>query len=256
MTDTEEHDDIESTFKNVDILLHIISFVGVNQYRFVAAINKEFQTAYLQLYPNNKKTYYNASTLKHTVICFECFLDKRHEYGNWITEPLTKENIGGLARLMSYPCMESPTNVETCQMAARHGQLYVLQYLRVKGCPWDASTCSEAMKWGHAHIVRWARTNGCPWDKWTCTYAAMQGDLATLQWARANRCRWTKDTCTYAAQYGHLDVLQWTIANGGRFNEIDCFNAARPDYEREMRSRSEGNQPRSTVWEWLIATYP
>jgi hypothetical protein len=54
-----------SPFDNLDILQHIISFVGKNQYRFVAIINQNFQQVYLQLFPENRKTYFNTSTIEH-----------------------------------------------------------------------------------------------------------------------------------------------------------------------------------------------
>jgi hypothetical protein len=58
-----------SPFDNSHLLRHILLLVGKNQYRFVAAINKEFQNAYLQLFLNNKSTYYNTSTVEHTDLC-------------------------------------------------------------------------------------------------------------------------------------------------------------------------------------------
>ena len=56
---------------DIRIIKHILSFVGRNQYRFVAAINKGFKEAYLELFPENKTTHRNASTEKHARICWE-----------------------------------------------------------------------------------------------------------------------------------------------------------------------------------------
>jgi hypothetical protein len=61
--------DVSSIFQNVDILRAIVSFVGMNQYRFVATINKDFMATYLKLFPNNKETYINGSTVNHATIC-------------------------------------------------------------------------------------------------------------------------------------------------------------------------------------------
>jgi hypothetical protein len=97
-----------SPFENLDVRQHIISFVGKNQYRFVAAISRNFQAGYLQLYPDNKQTYYNVSTVEHADICFE-----------------------------SHDAHRSST---LCKTAARHGNLSVLMYLESRECTWDTST--------------------------------------------------------------------------------------------------------------------
>ena len=35
--------------------------------------------------------------------------------------------------------------------------------MRANGCPWDAETCEGAAKNGDLATLRWARENGCPW---------------------------------------------------------------------------------------------
>jgi mRNA-degrading endonuclease HigB of HigAB toxin-antitoxin module len=45
-----------SPFTNIDIVQQIVSFVGGNQYRFVATINKDFKAAYMKQFPYNQKT--------------------------------------------------------------------------------------------------------------------------------------------------------------------------------------------------------
>ena len=50
-------------------------------------------------------------------------------------------------------------------MAARGGNLELVQWLRGEGCPWDHGTCWWAVAYdqGHVEVLRWARENGCPW---------------------------------------------------------------------------------------------
>jgi hypothetical protein len=57
MKDTEAvaQDASSIVFRNLDILQHIVLFVGDNQYRFVAAISKGFQALYLNLFSNPNK---------------------------------------------------------------------------------------------------------------------------------------------------------------------------------------------------------
>jgi hypothetical protein len=61
--------------ENLDDLLlaTIISFVGCNQYRFVAAISKRLEAAYRNIFPDNKIKYMNASTMEHAKICVDAF---------------------------------------------------------------------------------------------------------------------------------------------------------------------------------------
>ncbi len=48
---------------------------------------------------------------------------------------------------------------------------------------------------GNLEMLKWTRLNGCPWDESTCSYAASGGYLETLKWARLNGCPWDSDTC-------------------------------------------------------------
>jgi hypothetical protein len=98
-----------SLFRNVDILKNIVSFIGEYQYRFVAAINKDFHIAYVQLYSNNKETYYNASTVEHAKICLESLsLHHRHIIHFLVANP----------------------NTQIWNSAIRHGSLSTLQFLQ------------------------------------------------------------------------------------------------------------------------------
>ena len=71
-----------------------------------------------------------------------------------------------------------------CTYAARHGRLDILQWLRMKGCPWNSDTCKGAAENGHLEVLKWAREHNCPWNEWTCASAAENGHLEILKWAR------------------------------------------------------------------------
>ena len=49
-----------------------------------------------------------------------------------------------------------------CSLAAKGGQLEVLQWARANGCPWDEETCAFATIGGHLEVLQLARVNGCP----------------------------------------------------------------------------------------------
>ena len=97
-----------SPFDNLDVALlsDIIAFVGEHQYRFVAIVSRQFQATYSYLFPENRTTYLNASTVEHAKICWEEIHQKNYD------------------------------NQILCMSAAIHGCLPALQYLRNVNCLW------------------------------------------------------------------------------------------------------------------------
>jgi hypothetical protein len=177
---------------------HILPFVGDHQYRFVAAVNRNFHTAYVTIFPK-KVTRFNVSTIEHAKICFD---ENKDQYDH--------------QRML-------------CNIAAGEGNLSVLKYLRSIqcDCDWDESTCSNAALNGHLEVIKWCRKNRCPWDVYTCANAAQNGHLDILKWCRKNRCPWTQSTCWNAAENGHLDVIKWCCQNGCPLDSLTCANAAK-----------------------------
>jgi hypothetical protein len=235
----------EATIQNTDILRHILSFVGDNQYRFVASINQTFKAGYLQLYKNNRQTYYNFSTIEHADICMEeQDTEDQNIYESHILCNRAARH-GCVLVLMYLQLKGCPWDVSTCNSAAKYGHLHILQYLRAHGCPWDVVTCEKAAEYGHLHILQylhangcrrdgyesesllgWAERIGCPWDEDICIDAAFYGRLEVLQRARGHGCPWNELVFTNAAVNGHLEVLQWARANGCQWDEETCRAAA------------------------------
>ena len=88
-------------------------------------------------------------------------------------------------------------------VAARSGNLRLVQWLRDEGCPWDTFACAHASR--HLEVLRWLRANGCPWDAQTCDSAVDRG-RPVLSWARANGAPWTAKTRDQAAaELGYTD---------------------------------------------------
>jgi hypothetical protein len=92
-----------------DIQCQILAFIGPHQYRWVAGINLSLRAAYEAVFPE-KTTYFNVSTKAHAQLC--------HHDNRW-------------------RCKEQR---QLCAIAARQGNLEVLQYLHSVGCAWDAFT--------------------------------------------------------------------------------------------------------------------
>ena len=170
------------TFERLDevLLAEIAAFVGPNQYRFFAAVDRRFQKVYLlRFQKNGKKTYINASTVAHAKICFEEIDRNKKDFEK-----------------------------KLFRSAAKYGQLLVLQFLRLVRCDWDHNVCKNAAAYGHLHILQWARENGCPWSECTCAKAALNGHVDILVWAISNGGPWNYRTCSNLALTGQLSILQ------------------------------------------------
>ena len=123
------------------LLAKILSYVGRNHYRFVAAISTRFHTAYDVAFPGDTFTHINVSTVTHAINCVKEVTDM-----NWI--PSTGNNQS-----------RADAHQIFCILAAKQGNLPVLQYLRSvrtcyfpNGCPWDTFTSTMAAAYGHVHI--------------------------------------------------------------------------------------------------------
>jgi hypothetical protein len=199
---------------------YILPFVGRHQYRFVAAVNRNFHTAYVTAFPK-KVTRFNVSTIEHAKICFD---EKKGPYHPRLCEKAAREgNLTVLKYLRSIQC---PWSNWTCAYAAYYGHLDVIQWCHKNGCEWDEYTCANAAKNGHLDVIQWCRQNGCPWDIRTCAYAAKNGHLDVIKWCRQNGCPWDRDTCLEAAKNGHLHVLQWCRENGCPWDKWTSYYAA------------------------------
>ena len=77
-----------------------------------------------------------------------------------------------------------PTDYEPCAVAAKKGDLALLERLLATGNPWNSEVCQAAAWAGHHAVLRWARANDCPWSWRVVAAAAALGDnAAILRWA-------------------------------------------------------------------------
>jgi hypothetical protein len=53
-------------------------------------------------------------------------------------------------------------NRHICLIAAIHGKLPALVWLRQNGCPLDVAVITIARAGGHEDVAAWAIANGCP----------------------------------------------------------------------------------------------
>ena len=194
-------------FDRMDVLSCILSFVGPNQYRFVAPISQKFRAAYAHAYNNETTTSMNTFSNAHAKLC----LNELKSDNLVINEPER--------RYRDNPSMISVIG----RFAAYCNNLTLLEYLRSEGLGWDVRLCSEAADGGHFDLMKWLHTNGCPWDFWTSWAVAKQGDLEMLKWIIEQGCEGTTHILMTAAGLGHLEMLKWGFDRRDDFG-VDHFD--------------------------------
>jgi hypothetical protein len=226
---------------------YILPFVGDHQYRFVAAVNRNFHTAYVAAFPI-KETRFNVSTIEHAKICFDENKGDFYDKGMLCDIAAREGNLTVLKYLRSIQC---PWDTATCAFAAINGHLDVIKWCRQNGCPWNSDTCSNAAENGHLDIIKWCRENGCDWDRFTCPNAAENGHLDVVKWCRQNGCEWNAWTCAMAAENGHLDVIQWCRQNGCPWDDYTCAYAAQNGHLEVLQWCCENGCP----WNYRTCLY-
>lgn len=101
-------------------------------------------------------------------------------------------------------------HLNTCAIAARKGDLPMLQWARGRGAPWTNDVSYEAANGGHLEVLMWAIDHGAGWHPKACLIAAEKGHLEVLKWARSNGALWDdRSIGRQAVISGHLHVLEW-----------------------------------------------
>lgn len=101
-----------------------------------------------------------------------------------------------------------------CSLAAKKGNLSVLQWAVKRGYTHSHLTCSEAVKRGDKEMLQWLISTGCGYNAFLCASAAEVGNLEMLQWLRERGFPWNEYTSMYAIEKNHLHVLQWARSQG------------------------------------------
>ena len=251
---TIENDDDDSIFHQSDIVRNIACFIGRNQYRFVAAISRQFRNAYALEFPNHTQTYLNASTLEHAMICHQeiIYCDDIIDIETTINEPNALCRAAGRSGnslaveylLAVHHHHDSWCCSMLCRTAAKYGHLHVLQYaVSQQYLTHYREICDTAAKYGHLQILEAFRDQYRPfWDEWSCANAAAYGVLHILQWYRHQGCPWNEFTCQMATLANHVHILEWAVPHGCPFDPDECLELARTN--------------RSTkVIEWIQSQY-
>jgi hypothetical protein len=106
-----------------------------------------------------------------------------------------------------------------CAIAAKYGQLQMLQWLRTHGYPWTCSTTLNAATYGHLDVLQWSIDNGCRLEFQCFTNAVKGGHIEILEYLQSRRhAPYIHDVPAYlheAAIRGHqLKSLMWLHTHG------------------------------------------
>nr|UMO78246.1 F-box domain containing protein [Pandoravirus belohorizontensis] len=128
-------------------------------------------------------------------------------YGpRWMVLAARHGDVAMLDRLCSRGC--APTSKATAA-AAGAGNMGALVYLRRCGCPWDAQATAAAAAHGRLDVLDYLYRHGCPWDATTCTAAAGAGHLECLAYAHCRGCPWDRQVYVAALGHGHVHILEY-----------------------------------------------
>ena len=95
--------------------------------------------------------------------------------------------------------------------AVTGGHLPCLKYLVENNCPMDVMNAIDvAAKHGHVEVVKFLRGRRFPWTSNTCAVAAGFGQLEVLKFLHANNCPWDEETCKRATP----ECLDFAVNNG------------------------------------------
>jgi len=103
-------------------------------------------------------------------------------------------------------------------IAAKYGQIEVIEELLKLGCRWNIETSAIAAANNQIELMKWMQRKGWPLDDpILCSQAARYGQIKSLRFLREELnppCPWNFQTCTYAAGNGHLECLEYADSNG------------------------------------------
>ena len=109
--------------------------------------------------------------------------------------------------------LRAQTSQTTFQTTFQTSYLFCKNYFRPKQCDWDEFTCAYAARNGNLKILQWARDQNppCPWNELSCSYAIINGNFSILKWLREQNppCPWNELTCETAARNGYFSILKW-----------------------------------------------
>lgn len=197
----------------VVIQQHVALFLGDEVYVSVVAVCRRWNMAWDL--PKITRGVTDGMSLRMLVYAFSSGLRPHDRFSNQFAR---RGDVEKLKCAVNSGC---GANAETCAIAARHGHLPVIQFLRSKEfgrkkCRWADTTITQAALGGHLDIVKWAYDNRCPRDDVAISiFGATGGHQNIIEWCRAEGLFIGVWTGYHAAENGHLRLLKDLHATDG-----------------------------------------
>ncbi|MDE2102593.1 MAG: hypothetical protein KGL39_35425 [Patescibacteria group bacterium] len=98
-------------------------------------------------------------------------------------------------------------------LAAKHGHMRPLRWIKDIGVKLDQSLVSIAAKYGHLTLLKWLRLHGLPVDQSVHETAASNGHYRIVAWLASKGFTPTQYLKYLASASGHVHFLEWWYDN-------------------------------------------
>jgi len=225
----------------LEVLKLCLSFVGSEDYRFIAIVSHMFREGYRELYVHCCVT--SMKNVVSSIPRVKIFV--KEAKGIHVLERVIKAAAGeGQLDILKWTNKDTLLgcgSIATFE-ASKFGHLDVIKWLYKKNfivIVHGRDLCTGASEGGFLNILKWwvgADKLGFALDDYgvICRNAADEGHLHILRWVKENKCVWKHlqtstfivNICENAASKGHLEILKWARQNNCRWNEWTCTRAA------------------------------
>lgn len=136
---------------------------------------------------------------------YDCLLDVLHNPWD-----------GDARSLGLVPLLAPSAQIEIMSIAAHHGMLDAIRWLRANGWAWDGTVCGHALVSidgvdypDHPELRRWLPMNGCPWDDDTDAFLMREFGEEEMQELREAMFRdWQANSLHYHSR-GHRKLEEF-----------------------------------------------
>jgi len=137
----------------------------------------------------------------------------------------TLKRVKNLVGDDAFTAMKIYEDWDVCEIAAWWGKLDVLNWFKSKGW-FDPNRVASGMKVaarnGNIPILEWLMENGCELDKNLFCGAAGGGHLNVFRFLEEKNCPLDLNRCMpFAASGGSLEIIQWLVQHGFSFDDVD-----------------------------------
>ena len=153
-----------------------------------------------------------------------------------IHDAASQGNMETVKWLLQYaPPMDEYDRKKICNMAAKYGDINMLQWTKENNYEWTEETINCAVE--NPTVFKWLRNNGCPWNSSTLEKIVSSSNIELLKWALKHECPVGFNICEVAAWYGEIEVMKVLL-------QFNC--------EPNIVARAAINASHNRLFYWLV----